>query len=110
METEKNKLDLFTVLPRSRCGIVFLTLICQNSFGDKTFFTGTVPSRDVDTGLRSRFLSTHPEEPGDLSKVVVPAPGQNSHRFSDPDLRCPAPSPVSPLRMYFTELVYCLGP
>lgn len=78
METEKNKLGLFSVLSRSECGIVFLTLIFQNSFGDKTFFTGTVPPIDLDTGLSSRFQSTHPGELGDVSDVVVSAPGQNN--------------------------------
>lgn len=84
MESEKTKLDLFSVLPRSECGTVLLTLICQNSFGDKTFFTGAVPLIDADTGLSSRFLSAHPEEPGDISDAVAPAPGQNNHGFSDP--------------------------
>lgn len=84
METEKTKLDLFPVVPRSECGFFFLTITCQNSFGDKTFFTGIVPLIDLGTGLSSRFLSTHPEEPGDISDVVVPAPGQKNHGFSDP--------------------------
>lgn len=75
MEAEKTKLDLLSVLPKRECGIVFLTLISQNSFGEKTFFTGTVPLAGLGAGLSSRFLCTYPDELGDISNVVVPAPG-----------------------------------
>lgn len=65
---------------------------------------------DLDTGLSSRFLSTHPEELGDISDVVVPAPGQSNHGLSDPRPPLPFASRLSPHRMYFTNVVQCLGP
>lgn len=109
-EAKKTKLYLFSLLPRSENGIVFLIFNCQNSFEDETFFTGIVSLIDLDTGLSSRFLSTHPEELGDISDVVILAPGQSNHGLSDPRPPWPFASRLSPHRMHFTNVVQCLGP
>lgn len=76
----------------------------------KHFFTGAVSLIDLDTGLSSRFLSAHPEELGDISDVVVPAPGQSNHGLSDPRPPWPFASRLPPHRMHFTNVVQCLGP
>lgn len=106
----KIKLYLFSLLPRSECGIVFLIFSCQNSFEDETVFTGTVSLIDLDAGLRSRFLSPHAEQLGDISDVVVLAPGQSNHGLSDPRPPWPFASCLSPHRMHFTNVVQCPGP
>lgn len=84
-------------------------MICQNGFGERAFFSSSdraihraQPHISVCSTQRSFVLTSLMLQFQPLGKTTMDS--------VTPNLLCPFLSPVSLLRMYFTELGQCLGP